>query len=179
VDGASLLIVTGPPGAGKSTVATLVADRFEPSVLVDGDAFFGFLRRGAQPPWLPGTDRQNEVVTEAAGVATGRFVTGGYTAVYDGIVGPWYLPTFAAATGLRDVHYALLLPPVETCLARVAGRCDHGFTDEAATRHMHKGFAAAAAGIDSRHVLAEGEEGPDAVADRIVAAHALGGLAWS
>jgi len=42
-----LLVVTGPPGAGKSTVARLVTDRFEPSALVEGDAFFAFLARGA------------------------------------------------------------------------------------------------------------------------------------
>src|SRR4051812_7372715 len=36
----SLLVVTGPPGAGKSTVAKLLAASAEPSVLVEGDAFF-------------------------------------------------------------------------------------------------------------------------------------------
>ena len=32
-----LVIVTGPPGAGKSTVAPLVADGFASSVLIPGD----------------------------------------------------------------------------------------------------------------------------------------------
>jgi cytidylate kinase len=39
---AFLLVVSGPPGAGKSTVSRILADKFEPSVLVEGDAFFGF-----------------------------------------------------------------------------------------------------------------------------------------
>lgn len=43
----------GPPGAGKSTVARAVSATFEPSVLVEGDAFFGFLDQGAIEPWLP------------------------------------------------------------------------------------------------------------------------------
>ena len=49
----SLLIVTGPPGAGKSTVAKLLAASMPRSVLVQGDAFFGFLANGAIDPWLP------------------------------------------------------------------------------------------------------------------------------
>lgn len=175
---ASLLIVTGPPGAGKSTVAAILASRVEPSVLVAGDDFFGFLARGAIPPWQPESDRQNEVVTAAAG----RFVAGGFETVYDGVVGPWFLRTFAVATGCEQVDYVVLLPPVERCLERVATRVGHGFTDDAATRKMHAEFAGAA--VDARHVLAEppgapgAENTPELVADRIEAARARGALTY-
>lgn len=94
----SLLLVTGPPGAGKSTLARLMADRFEPSALVEGDTFFAFLARGANLPWLPESTRQNEIATEAAASAAGRYASGGYATVYDGVVGPWFLPTFATST---------------------------------------------------------------------------------
>src|SRR5262249_10993711 len=59
---AFLVVVTGPPGAGKSTVARALAEKFEPSVLVAGDAFFAFLAGGATEPWLPAAHRQNEVL---------------------------------------------------------------------------------------------------------------------
>ena len=119
---ARLLIVTGPPGAGKSTVARLVVATFEPSVLVEGDAFFGFLRRGAIRPWLPAADRQNQVVTKAAAAASGRYASGGFTTVYDGVVGPWFLPTFANASGLPQLDYVILLPSVARCLEGVPVR---------------------------------------------------------
>ena len=103
----SLLVVTGPPGAGKSTVAAILAHRDEPSALVAGDAFFAFLARGAIPPWLPESRGQNEVVTQAAGAAAGRYASGGYATVYDGVVGPWFLPTFAAATMLTTLIWKI------------------------------------------------------------------------
>jgi predicted ABC-type ATPase len=150
---ASLDVVTGPPGAGKSTVARVVADRFERSVLVEGDAFFAFLARDAVPPWLREANEQNEVVVKVAGAAAGRFAAEGYATVFDGVIGPWFLPTFAATAGLDFLHYIVLLPSLETCVARVRTRRGHGFTDEPATRKMYEEFARAE--VDRRYVLAD------------------------
>ena len=172
----SLLVVTGPPGAGKSTAARLVADRFDPSVLVEGDAFFGFLARGAIPPWLPASNVQNEVVTKAAAACAGRYATADYMTVYDGVIGPWFLPTFAKATGLTRLHYVVLLPSVERCVEGVRTRADHEFTDEDATRKMHSEFATA--DVDDRFVLVDPPDGASTVADQIVAAFDAGRLEY-
>jgi energy-coupling factor transporter ATP-binding protein EcfA2 len=171
----SLLVITGPPGAGKSTVARLLAGTAERSVLVEGDAFFGFLASGAIEPWLPASNNQNTVVTRAAASAAGQFATGGFTTVYDGVVGPWFLPTFAAATGLDRLDYVILLPSVELCVRRVATRTDHRFTDEAATRKMHAEFANAQVG--KTHVLRDPPEDVNEVAPLVLAAANSGDLA--
>jgi cytidylate kinase len=149
---AMLIVVTGPPGAGKSTVAGALAQEFERAVLVEGDAFFAFVARGAVSPWLAEAHAQNEVITQAAAAAAGRYSAGGYDTVYDGVVGPWFLDTFMAAAGVACLQYAVLLPGVAECVTRVASRTGHGFTDEAATRHMHAQFAQAR--LSARHVLA-------------------------
>ncbi len=146
----SLLVVTGPPGAGKSTVAVELANQCSASVLVHGDDFFGFLAAGAIDPWFPESQSQNEIVTEAAARATGRFAED-YETVYDGVIGPWLLPAFASACNLNTLDYLVILPPVDVCVSRVSTRTGHGFTDEAATRKMHAEFRQAT--VDSRHVL--------------------------
>jgi cytidylate kinase len=145
-----VIVVTGPPGAGKSTVAEQLAGMLDSSALVAGDEFFGFLRNGAIPPWLAEAHQQNTTVVEAAAAATGR-LAGQFTVVYDGVLGPWLLPAFLGAAGLQQVHYAVLLPALEVCLERVRTRVGHGFTDRAAAEHMWQEFHRA--DIDPRHVI--------------------------
>jgi predicted ABC-type ATPase len=171
-----LLLVTGPPGAGKSTVTRLVAARFEPSVLIDGDMFFEFLGPSAITPWLPQAREQNEVVTQAAARACGVFASEGYATVYDGVVGPWFLPTFAAATGLDTVDYVILMPSVDACVERVKTRIGHGFIDEDATRHTYREFAEAE--IGERHVLRDPPDDAGAVAEMILERAAAGTLRY-
>ena len=123
-----LLLITGPPGAGKSTVARIVADRAKRSVLVSGDTFFGFLARGAIQPWLAESNEQNEIVTRAAASAASTYAASGYSTVYDGVVGPWFLPVFLSATTLEQLDYVILLPDVESCVRRVETRRGHGLS---------------------------------------------------
>jgi cytidylate kinase len=172
---AALLIITGPPGAGKSTVAGLLADRFEPSALVQGDAFFGFVARGYIDPWLPESHEQNTVVTEATARATSAFTRGGFTTVFDGMVGPWFLPTFLGIADVDAVHYAVLLPSVETCVARVLGRTDHGFREETVTRDMHASFSVSQ--IDPRSVI-DAEPAAREVAEDVLRRFEAGALAY-
>lgn len=145
-------MVTGPPGAGKSTVAALVADQFERSALVAGDDFFAFLRKGAVAPWLPHSREQNTAVVEAAAAAPGRLAAH-CDVIYDGVIGPWFLPTFLNRSGLGHVHYALLIPPLDVCLHRVEARVGHGFADPGAAEHMWREFHNAS--IDPRHLLTD------------------------
>lgn len=131
-------MVSGPPGSGKSTVARLLSELYDPSALVVGDAFFSFLAKGAIDPWLPEADAQNRVVLDAAAAACGRLAEG-CTVVYDGVLWPPYLWEFTKVVG-RPIHYAVLLPPLGVCLERVRTRTGHPFSDAAAATHMWHSF---------------------------------------
>lgn len=146
-----LLVVTGPPGAGKSTVARRLAKMFARSALVAGDDFFRFIDQGYVAPWTPEAHYQNKIVVGAAAAAAGRLAAGGYTVTYDGVIGPALLERFGAATGLPRLHYIVLLPPRQVCVKRVRSRVRHGFTDIDATVHMYGEFAGAR--IGERHLI--------------------------
>ena len=169
-----VLVLAGPPGAGKSTIGELVVDRFDPSLLVEGDVFFQVLRRGAVAPWLPESAAQNELVMAATAAAVGELSRGPATVVFNGVLGPWLLPTFFRHAGLASMSYAVLLPSVEQCVAGVLGRTGHGFADEGATRKMHEEFEVAE--IDARHVFANPPGELEATVESILAAHEQGTL---
>ena len=171
-----LIVVTGPPGAGKTTVARFLSKLFEPSALVVGDDFFAFIDRGYIAPWTAEAHHQNEIVVGAAAAAAGRLAAGGYTVVYDGVIGPWFLETFATAAGLTCLHYLILLPSEAVCIDRVRSRLGHGFTDVDATRHMYREFATA--DISDRYVMASTAPA-EAVASSIFELVVDGSLIWT
>ncbi len=168
----SLLLLTGSPGCGKTTVAPLVADRHDPSACLDLDWFFAKLRRGAIEPWRPEAHTQNRVVLQAAADASAAFAAGGYLTVAEGILYPFMLDLFAAACRRDDValHYAVLRAPIDLVQRRVQDR---------RTEPQHAGALADAAVVDDlwaqfeQHGLAErhrvdvGHHSADEVAEEI------------
>ena len=167
--------MTGPPGAGKSTVARTLSRSFARSALVAGDDFFAFLDQGLLPPWTVEAHEQNGVVLGAAAAAAGRMVAGGFSVVYDGVVVPTVLEAFADATGLDRLHYVVLLPPERTCVERVESRVGHGFTDVGAARHMYREFAEAH--LADRHVV-RSVAAPEDVASVVLGRVDDGSLEW-
>jgi predicted ABC-type ATPase len=172
---AELLVVAGPPGAGKTTVSRLLSGLFEHSAHVTGDDFFGFIVSGYLAPWTPEAHHQNEIVGSAAAAAAGRLAAGGYTVVYDGVVVPELVDDFGRAAGLTRVHYAILLPPEQVCLQRIHARVGHGFTDLDAARLMYAEFANAA--VDRRYVIT-GSDDASSLAARLERLVRDGSLLW-
>jgi len=139
-----VVILTGPPAAGKTTVAGLLAASASvPTVHVTTDQFYRSIRTGFVLPFLPEAQRQNEVVVEAIVGTVATFARGGYDVVVDGIVGPWFLPPFRALAE-RDnltLSYVVLRPDLDTTLARAKQRMGHELKDVDAIAGLYRAFA--------------------------------------
>ncbi|OBH15867.1 ATP-binding protein [Mycolicibacter terrae] len=123
--GNDIFVVTGPPGAGKSTTARALAQTFPQAVHLHTDDFWHDIVAGGIPPYLPEADQQNQTVLRVIVNAAFTFAAGGYTVVVDGVVGPWMLHHFrdgAAGHPNSRLHYIVLRPNRVVTLTRAKGR---------------------------------------------------------
>jgi len=131
-----LLVLTGPPGAGKSTVARRLCAGWDLAVHLHTDDYYAWIRSGYVEPWKPESRSQNVTIMEAVALTAARFADGGYAVVVDGIVGPWFLDPWLALD--RPVSYAVLRPSVEVAHDRAANRGEHPLKDLSAVGLMHE-----------------------------------------
>lgn len=133
------MIVTGPPGSGKTAVARALADADKRSAHVESDSFFRFLRAGFIPPYEPESAGQNEIVMDIVADAVAGYARAGYAVYWDGIVGPWYLDRVLTRLGGLEVSYIVLRPARQVALERVRAR--DGDLDSSGAEAMFEKFA--------------------------------------
>ncbi|MHA7284480.1 AAA family ATPase [Arthrobacter sp. TMS2-4] len=120
-----VIVLSGPPGAGKSTTARTVAATYPKAVHLHTDDFWRYIVSGHIAPYLPDSDSQNQTVVRALAATAFTFADGGYTVVVDGVVGPWMLDHYqqVAQEHLEvALHYVVLRPSRAVSLTRAQQR---------------------------------------------------------
>ena len=161
---APVLILTGPPGVGKTTAAATLAQTRPRSVHLETDFFFRSIVSDYVPPWLPESQDQNQLAMGLAADGAAAYARAGYFTVVEGIVIPrWFLAPLRETlreAGL-DTAYAVLRAPLDECLGRITERegllperdAIAGIWEEFADLGEHEGHAVEVSGCAAAEIV--------------------------
>ncbi|MGI5187289.1 AAA family ATPase [Promicromonospora sp. CA-289599] len=172
---AGCLLITGTPGAGKTTVSQLVAERLPRAARVDGDVFGIMLVSGGanmldeEGCWNPGPDGQHQLRLRMINLCSvaDNFAEAGFTPVADSVVETREeLRFIAGRLRSRPLMLVVLCPPLEVARHRnatraVETRVDYDFAPLARNQRRELG--------DLGWWLDSGEQTAEEAADLIVA----------
>jgi predicted kinase len=133
-----VLILSGAPGAGKSTVARALADRYDRVAHIDVDTLRHFITpTGYIAPGRPGFERQQRLgVRNACGLALNFLEERFAVIIDDTVTSASELAAYRDALAVAGVvaHYVRLMPSLAVCqsrnLARAEGRVRPGRVEE-------------------------------------------------
>lgn len=125
-----IFVVSGIPGAGKTTVSHLLAQRFDRGAHIEADLLHKMILRGGLWPDAEPRDealRQLRLRGRNACLLARLLHEAGFTAVVDDVVIGSRLDEFLADLAGLPVHFVLLTPRLEVVAARDGGRDKHAF----------------------------------------------------
>lgn len=123
-------LITGPMAAGKSTVARLLASRFERGVHLEGDVLRrSIVRRRVEmtPDPSPEALEQLRLRYRLAAAAADTYFGVGFTVALEDVVAGPLLGDYRTMIRSRPCHVIVLVPSGETVAARESERAHKGY----------------------------------------------------
>lgn len=156
--------------AGKTTVARLLASRFDRGVHVEGDVFRRFVLSGREemsPDPSSEALEQLRLRYRLAAATADAYVEAGFSvALEDVVLGP-LLAEYRAMIRSRPCHVVVLLPSCEAVVAREAGRQGKGYAGSWTVDSHYADFVSTTPRIGLW--LDTTEQTPDETVDEILA----------
>ena len=141
-----VIVITGPAGAGKSSVAQAICERFDRMLHIEVDTLRHWVVAGYRHPWAGDAQaaEQRLLATRNASAVARESVAMRYAAIIDDVVTSGVAEQYREAlAGLRvPVHFVTLLPSLEVTAER-DGRRSASVPDRA--RALHEEFTREAA----------------------------------
>jgi len=173
--GPSLFVISGAPGAGKTTIAGNLMQRFSFGLHIPVDNLREWVVSGIahpRPTWTDETARQFTLARHGAADLARRYLDAGFAVAVDDVIGFDDVQSiFIDALRPRAVHPILLFPSLPSALARNATRTTKPFDTSvliSTIEMLHEQFEEQVREYPGWIVLETDDLSVDATVDRIL-----------
>ena len=135
-----IIILTGPPGAGKSTIGKILAEKLKNSAIVSTDTLRFFIKNGKAEKEDADWERQLSIGAENACLLAKNFHKKGFNVLLDDVIcDKKRMKIYQSKLGKLNPLFFLLLPSKEVTAKRDLERGEWAMKERAI--HLHNRFS--------------------------------------